>query len=125
MKYLVFYGLLICFPFISAQHSRGIQVLCCIFDFIKAQLVSACEGLSWGSLKDCIERERNTVVSYGCGGKTGHGAYCSENGFIGCLSYVDGPTHVDCCIDRNGKAEVCVAPDGAEEVDSASATVKL
>ena len=78
-------------------------------------------------MKDCIERERNTVVSYGCGGNTGtgHGVYCSDEGFVGCLSYVDGITHVDCCIDRNGKAEVCVAPTGAEEADSASATVKF
>merc|ERR1712227_775051 len=99
MKYfpgLVFFGLLFCLPFISAQHGR------------------ACEGLSWGSLKDCIERTRNTIVSY----------YDCDT--VGCLRYEDGNTgtRVECCIDRDGKAPSCVAPQAAvaKEVDYTSGT---
>merc|ERR1712012_231599 len=122
MKYfpgLVFFGLLFCLPFINAQYGR------------------ACEGLSWGSLIDCMERELNTVVSYyDCGGSDCRICpFCSlsDNKAVGCLGYVTNTveyngtkysgTKVDCCVARDGKTMLqCVAPAGAEEVDSTSGT---
>merc|ERR1712012_74654 len=112
MKYfpgLVFFGLLFCLPFINAQYGR------------------ACEGLSWGSLIDCMERELNTVVSYyDCGGSDCRICpFCSrsDNKAVGCLGYVtNSGTKVDCCVARDGKPYECVAPAGAEEVDSTSGT---
>ena len=92
-------------------------------DFVTAQLVSDCKGLAWGSLKECIERELNTVVSYG--GSQWYCDICYDEGFFGCLGYKYGTIKADCCIDRDGTAERCVAasPAGGEEVESAGATV--